>query len=98
MQKLASHHPVQLVIGEMLIQSDLATKGRQLTFGVIAKDCVQWACQVRDVLQEIATDAVYGEELVERVVADGKITKDEAKELKEVFSEIELEAREGRVA
>jgi hypothetical protein len=97
MSTLNSHHPVQLTIGELLIQEELARKHGQLTFGVIARDCIEWACEVRDVLREIASDAAYGELLVERVAADGKVTRNETHDLKNLFKEIELEAREGRV-
>lgn len=77
---LAHQHPVQLVLGSMLIQADLAQRDRQLTFGVIAQDCIGWAVEVRDVLSEIATDAEYGAQRLNAAAADGVLTQAEARE------------------
>lgn len=95
---IADSHPVQLVIGELLIQSELACRNRQMTFGVIAHDCIGWATEVRDVLREIATDAVFTRERLKAIAADRHISPQEESEIDGYLDEMQTEATEGRIA
>jgi len=93
---LVTEHPVQMVLGSMLIQEELATKGNQLTFGVIARDCMEWAHEIRDVMAEIAAEADVMTQRVELYASDGVFDMSERDELLRNCQEIATEAREGR--
>lgn len=97
MTPLARTHPVQTLFGELVLQEQLAMRGRQLTFAVIARDCIEWAVETRDVLREIARDAGNGEALVDEVARDGRITPVETGQLRGMFQEIGFEAVEGKI-
>lgn len=97
MSALAFRHPVNLVLGAVLVAEEMATKGRQMTFASFCSDAVDWAVETRDLLREIACDAAHGFAVVGAVASDGIITPAEANQLKEVFSEIETEALTGEI-
>lgn len=97
MTTLAAQHPMQLVLGSVVVAEELATKGRQLTLAQICGDAVDWAVETRDLLREIACDAADGVLCVRSVAADGVITSDEAELLVGRFSEIEREAITGKI-
>lgn len=90
-------HPVQLVLGGLLIAEELATKNRQLSLAVLCEKAAEWACESRAVLVEIAQDAGNGELLVEEIARDGIITITEARQARGLFAEIGTQAREGRI-
>lgn len=94
---LIADHPAQLCWGFVLEVERLAVERRQLVFSFLA-DCARPAVlTVREVFKELVREAGEGEMLVEEVARDGKITETEAKQLRDLFSEIGTEAREGRV-
>lgn len=97
MSALAEMHPVQLVLGEMMIAEELATRGRQMTFAVIARDCIGWAYTVRDVLCEIAQDAGDVNLMVHEAAADGIFSPTEQRQIVRKVDEIATQAREGRI-
>lgn len=90
-------HPVQLVLGTVLVAEELATKGRQMTLGVLCADAMQWASDCRDLFREIARECDEGVALVEEVAADGVITAIETSRVRALFAEIGTEARTGRI-
>ncbi len=94
---LANNHPIQLVLGSLLIQEELATKNRQMTFGVIARDAIEWATVSRDVFGEIATDAQVMGSRIDLYASDGIFDRAERDQLLKDAREIEIEAREGRI-
>lgn len=74
-----------------------AQRLRQPTVLVLADNGARWARKAADVDGEIVRDAGCGQTLVDEVARDGKITTAEAAQLRRAFTEIEEEAREGRV-
>lgn len=94
---VAREHPVQMVIGAVLVADELATRRGQLSLAVMCEKAAEWACATRDVLVEIARDAGNGELLVDEIARDGLITPTEARQARALFGEIGTEAREGRV-
>lgn len=97
MSTLVGQHPVQLVMGGLLLAEELAAKDRQLSLACLCGMAAEWCDQVREVLAEIGRDAGNGELLVDEVARDGVITPREAKQLRGLFSEIGIEATEGRI-
>lgn len=94
---LSEEHPVQAVMGGLLIAEELARKGAQLSLATICESAAEWCDNVVAVFEEIAADAGNGELLVDEVAKDGQITAREAKQLRGLFAEIKTEASEGRI-
>lgn len=97
MTTLAHNHPIQAVFGGLLLGEELARKTGQLSLAVICESAAEWADSARDVFAAIVRDAGAGELLVDEVAKDGHITPTEARQLRGIFEEIEVEAKEGRV-
>jgi hypothetical protein len=97
MNALAEQHPVQLVMGGLLLAEELAAKDRQLSLACLCDMAAEWCDSARAVFAEIAADAGCGETLVDEVAKDGVITPTEARQLRGLFEEIGTEAREGRI-
>ena len=94
---LAKAHPVQLVLGSLLIQAELASKNCQLTLGVLNADSIEWTTVSRDVFEEIAADAQVMGSRIEIYASDGIFDRAERAQLLKDAREIEIEAREGRI-
>lgn len=97
MNTLASRHPVQLVLGGIMLAEQMATTRRQLTLAALCDSAIDWAHDARDVVVEIVRDAGNAALLVEEIARDGRITPAEAAQMRRVLQEIETEAREGKV-
>jgi hypothetical protein len=97
MNTLPFTHPIQLVLGELMLAEELATKHRQLTFGVIARDCMAWAHTAHDVLCEIVRDAGDVRLMIHEAATDGKFCPTERHQILRKVEEIEVQAREGRI-
>lgn len=95
MNLLSTSNPVQMVIGELLIQAELAERNHQFTFGMIAADCMEWATDIKDVMEEIVSDAETMAKRIELYAADGIFDRMERDELIRNIVEIMTEAREG---
>lgn len=97
MKGLGPTHPMQRVFGGLLMASDLASRNRQLSLGVICEAATEWATETADVFREIARDAGCGAMLVEEAAKDGVFSPTEARQIGGLFREIEEEAVEGKV-
>lgn len=97
MISLNPRHPIRLALGFFIMLRDAAQRLRQPTVLVLADNGARWATQAAAVDGEIVRDAGCGETLVTEVARDGKITPVEAEQLRKAFTEIQTEAREGRV-
>jgi hypothetical protein len=94
---IVKNHPIQLIMGSLLIQSELASKNGQLTFGIIAKDCIGWASGVKDVFRKIESDADNMSSRIMLYAADGVFDLGEREQLLHDSEMISEEAREGRL-
>lgn len=97
MHALNAEHPAQLCLGTVMIAEEMATKGRQTTFAMLARDAVEWATETRDLLREIATDASQLADDITAAAADGIITPEERVSLHESARQIESEAQSGLI-
>ena len=94
---LFREHPAQLCWGFLLLVEEQAREKRQPVFTFLAEVARPAVLAVRDVITDTARRAEDGERLVDRLVADGAITPANALELRDLFTELATEAREGRV-
>lgn len=97
MSTLAPRHPIQLILGCLIRQEELARGRGQMTFAVMSNEAAQWASDIRDVLREIASDAAYGQDRCKAARDDGVVTVEELSEVEGVLETIELEALTGRI-
>lgn len=94
---LLKAHPVNLIRGISVIIEEKATKLRQTSIAIFARHARNWANETREVVQEIATDASHGLDVFNAAMADGKITPEEAEQVRNAFREIETEAVTGKI-
>lgn len=97
MTTLTAHHPMQLVLGSIVVAEELATKGRQLTLAQLCHDAAVWAVECRDVLREIVCDADYCLSLFDEAGRDGVYTAEEIAAARGVVAEIREEAFTGKI-
>lgn len=97
MLTLARMHPVQLVLGGLLVADELATKNRQLSLAVLCEQAAEWATCTRDLIFEIARDADRGEFVVDELLGDGDASPADRRQIRGIFSEIKEEALTGRI-
>lgn len=97
MSPLAKNHPMQLLLGAVIVGEEIATKGRQTTFAILCRDALEWATETRDLLKEIACDAAVLGENIQSVAKDGLITAEERELLVRGAREIEAEALTGKI-
>lgn len=90
-------HPVQLVLGSVLVMEEMATKGGQLSFAVLCEQTAEWAMCTRDLIAEIASDADRGEFAVDELLADGDASIADRRQIRGIFTEIKQEALTGRI-
>ncbi len=97
MNTIQRMHPVQLVLGGVLVMEELATKNRQLSFAVLCDQAAEWATVTRDLIREIAADADRGEFAVDELLGDGAASPADCRQIRGIFSEIKTEALTGRI-
>lgn len=97
MKNLAAQHPMQLVLGSVIVGEEMATRGRQTTFASLCHDAAQWAVEVRDLLKEIACDAEFGAERLDALMVDGVMSQADQAEIRGYFLEIQREALTGEI-
>lgn len=94
---LLKSHPVNLIRGITVIIEEKATKLRQTSIAIFARHARTWANETREVVQEIATDASHGLDVLDAAMADGKIDDAEAAQIRAAFAEIRDEAVTGKI-
>jgi hypothetical protein len=90
-------HPIQMVLGSLVIQEELATKRGQTTFAILGKDCEEWARDSRDSFCEIERRAANMILRIDLYSFDGVFQDAEREQLSEDATKIETIAREGFV-
>jgi hypothetical protein len=91
--RLERMHPMQLVLGGLLVADELATKNRQLSLAVLCEQAAEWATLSRDLFREIAADADRGEFVVDELLPDSATRR----QIRGIFTEIKEEALTGRI-
>jgi hypothetical protein len=97
MSVLDRRNPIQLVLGCLVRQEELARKKGQMTFAVMSADAAGWASEIRDVLVEIVADAQWGQDRCSAAWDDGVVTQEELAEIEAVLALIEREAAAGKI-
>tara|TARA_S200002703_G_scaffold15436_2_gene13219 strand:+ start:627 stop:914 length:288 start_codon:yes stop_codon:yes gene_type:complete len=88
-------HPIQMVLGSLIIQEELAMKNGQTTFAILAEDCAEWARDSRESFCEIERRAGNMVSRIDLYASDGVFKNAEREQLSEDATKIETIAREG---
>jgi hypothetical protein len=94
---LARMHPVQLVLGGILVIEEMASKGGQLSFAVLSEQAAEWAVSTRDLMREIVADGERHRMMQRELLCDGQASEADLRQLDRSIDEIIAEAREGRI-
>lgn len=90
-------HPVQLVLGGILVMEEMATKGGQLSFAVLCEQAAEWATCTRDLLLELAHDGERHRMMQRELLGDGEASEADRRQLDASIVEMITEALTGRI-
>lgn len=88
-------HPIQMILGSLVIQEELARKRGQITFAILAEDCAEWARDSRESFCEIERRAGNMISRIDLYASDGVFENAEREQLTDDATKIETIAREG---